>query len=70
VLASPLLSFALQAFSFDRDNTAFASHRESATGGRARFSVSRVGARRPWLSWKGRVVRLTRRLSRRGALTT
>lgn len=40
VLASPLLSFALSAFSFDRDNSAFASHREQAQGGRAKFSVS------------------------------
>lgn len=40
VLASPLLSFSLQGFSFDRDNTAFASHREEAKGGRAKLSVS------------------------------
>ncbi|RXK37485.1 mitochondrial protein [Tremella mesenterica] len=39
ILASPLLSFALSAFSLDRDNTAFASHREAAQGGRANLSA-------------------------------
>jgi outer membrane protein assembly factor BamA len=42
VMASPLLQFSVQAFSFDRDNTAFASHREEARGGRVKFSVSVV----------------------------
>lgn len=40
LFASPLLSFALSGFSFDRDNSAFASHREQAQGGRAKLSVS------------------------------
>lgn len=40
LFGSPLLSFALSGFSFDRDNTAFASHRELAQGGRAKLSVS------------------------------
>ncbi|KAI9636477.1 putative mitochondrion protein [Dioszegia hungarica] len=39
VLASPLLSFSLQGFQFDRDNTAFASHREYSQGGRAKLSA-------------------------------
>ncbi|OCF37405.1 mitochondrial protein [Kwoniella heveanensis BCC8398] len=39
LLASPLLSFALSAFSLDRDNSAFASHRERAQGGRAKLSA-------------------------------
>lgn len=39
LFGSPLLSFALSGFSFDRDNTAFASHRELAQGGRAKLSV-------------------------------
>ncbi|ORX38854.1 surface antigen-domain-containing protein [Kockovaella imperatae] len=39
LFASPLLSFALSAFSFDRDNSAFASHREQASGGRAKLSA-------------------------------
>ncbi|WVQ81608.1 hypothetical protein IAT38_003732 [Cryptococcus sp. DSM 104549] len=39
LFASPLLSFALSAFSLDRDNSAFASHRERAQGGRARLSA-------------------------------
>jgi len=42
LLASPLLSFAMSAFSLDRDNSAFASHREQAQGGRAKLSVCRV----------------------------
>ncbi|WWD21438.1 hypothetical protein CI109_105923 [Kwoniella shandongensis] len=37
--ASPLLSFALSAFSLDRDNSAFASHRERSQGGRAKLSA-------------------------------
>ncbi|UOH82126.1 hypothetical protein LQV05_004817 [Cryptococcus neoformans] len=39
LFASPLLSFALSAFSLDRDNSAFASHRERAQGGRAKLSA-------------------------------
>lgn len=39
LFASPLLHFALSAFSLDRDNTAFASHRERSQGGRAKISV-------------------------------
>ncbi|WVQ97995.1 hypothetical protein IAU59_005115 [Kwoniella sp. CBS 9459] len=39
LLASPLLSFALSAFSLDRDNSAFASHRDRAQGGRAKLSA-------------------------------
>lgn len=43
VLASPLLSASVCAFSSDRDNTAFASHRERAQGVRAK-----LGALCPW----------------------
>ncbi|WVR04592.1 hypothetical protein IAU60_001600 [Kwoniella sp. DSM 27419] len=39
LFASPLLSFGLSAFSLDRDNSAFASHRERAQGGRAKLSA-------------------------------
>ncbi|RSH92067.1 hypothetical protein EHS25_008479 [Saitozyma podzolica] len=39
LLGSPLLSFALSGFSFDRDNTAFASHHENAQGARAKLSA-------------------------------
>jgi outer membrane protein insertion porin family len=39
LFASPLLSFALSAFSLDRDNSAFASHRERSQGARAKVSV-------------------------------
>ena len=42
LFASPLLSFALSAFSLDRDNSAFASHREQSQGGRAKFSVNQA----------------------------
>ncbi|KAK6903821.1 hypothetical protein I203_107329 [Kwoniella mangroviensis CBS 8507] len=37
--ASPLLSFALSGFSLDRDNSAFASHRERTQGARAKLSA-------------------------------
>lgn len=40
LLASPLLNLSLSAFSLDRDNTAFAAHRERSEGGRAKISVS------------------------------
>ncbi|ORY31035.1 surface antigen-domain-containing protein, partial [Naematelia encephala] len=40
LLASPLLSLALTAFSQDRDHSAFASHRERSQGGRAQFSAT------------------------------
>ncbi|KAG7548988.1 hypothetical protein FFLO_03101 [Filobasidium floriforme] len=43
LLASPLLNLSLSAFSLDRDNTAFAAHRERSEGGRAKIS-----ARAPW----------------------
>ncbi|WVO18244.1 hypothetical protein L204_105952 [Cryptococcus depauperatus] len=39
LLASPLLSFALSAFSMDRDNSAFASHCDRAQGGRVKLSA-------------------------------
>ena len=39
LFASPLLSFAASAFSLDRDNSAFASHRERSQGARAKISV-------------------------------
>ncbi|TYJ58282.1 hypothetical protein B9479_001108 [Cryptococcus floricola] len=39
LFASPLLNFALSAFSLDRDNSAFASHRERSQGGRANLSM-------------------------------
>ena len=42
LLASPLLSFAVSAFSLNRDNSAFASHRERSQGGRAKLSVCPV----------------------------
>lgn len=40
LLASPLLNLSLSAFSLDRDNTAFAAHRERSEGARAKISVS------------------------------
>ncbi|KAK4686090.1 hypothetical protein P7C73_g4041, partial [Tremellales sp. Uapishka_1] len=39
LFGSPLLAFSLSAFSLDRDNSAFASHRERTQGGRARLSA-------------------------------
>ncbi|BEJ02070.1 hypothetical protein CcaverHIS631_0607520 [Cutaneotrichosporon cavernicola] len=39
VLASPYLNFQVSAFSLDRDNTAFASHRELAQGGRLKLAA-------------------------------
>ncbi|WVW78557.1 hypothetical protein I302_100513 [Kwoniella bestiolae CBS 10118] len=39
LFASPLLSFALSGFSLDRDNSAFASHRERTQGARAKLSA-------------------------------
>lgn len=38
VLASPYLNLQLSAFSMDRDNTAFASHREQSQGARVKLS--------------------------------
>lgn len=38
VLSSPYLSLLLSAFSMDRDNTAFASHRELSQGARVKLS--------------------------------
>ncbi|KAL7425148.1 hypothetical protein Q5752_000836 [Cryptotrichosporon argae] len=43
LLASPNLSLVLQGFSLDRDNSAFASHREASQGARAK-----VAATTPW----------------------
>jgi outer membrane protein insertion porin family len=51
LFASPLLSFALSAFSLDRDNTAFASHRERSQGGRAKISVSQLKTAYICQSW-------------------
>jgi outer membrane protein insertion porin family len=39
VFASPYLNFSVSGFSLDRDNTAFASHRELAQGGRLKLSA-------------------------------
>jgi outer membrane protein insertion porin family len=44
LLASPLLNLSLSAFSLDRDNTAFAAHRERSEGARAKISVSAYNA--------------------------
>ncbi|WWC86982.1 uncharacterized protein L201_001863 [Kwoniella dendrophila CBS 6074] len=39
LFASPLLSFGVSGFSLDRDNSAFASHRERTQGARAKLSA-------------------------------
>lgn len=39
LFSSPLLTFAASAFALDRDNSAFASHRERAQGARAKLSA-------------------------------